>query len=62
MNKKVYICPDMQVIDIDVKTSLMAISGDDATLDIDAGGDHTIDNEEGAFSRDNNTNLWDKMW
>lgn len=64
MNKKKYICPTLQVIKLDITTPLLAGSGSnpDELSNLDKNGNGEVSNEDGVFSRNNNTNLWDQLW
>ncbi|MCM1515240.1 MAG: hypothetical protein NC080_02290 [Paraprevotella sp.] len=62
MNKKKYICPTLQVIKLDITTSLLAGSKPDELSNLDKNGNGEVSNEDGVFSRNNNTNLWDQLW
>lgn len=62
MNKKKYICPTLQVIKLDITTPLLAGSKPDELSNLDKNGNGEVSNEDGVFSRNNNTNLWDQLW
>ncbi|MCM1371895.1 MAG: hypothetical protein NC113_04300 [Bacteroides sp.] len=62
MNKKKYICPTLQVIKLDITTPLLAGSKPDELSNLDKNGNDEVSNENGVFSRNNNTNLWDQLW
>lgn len=63
MNKKKYICPTLQVIKLDITTLLAnSNSNHDEISNLDKNSNGEVSNEDGVFSRNNNTNLWDQLW